>query len=189
MRCFGIKAGVAATNQDWQYLQYGGGIGAQTRWGADVGGFVEWLNMPILSVSSEVHYIQKGFKVRFLYTTEQFPDGNGTYLTHTPRVDYLSIPILAKCRYELPSFSLYAFAGPRIDIFLSTRDEGYGAVINKFKSNDLGATMGLGFEAFQVGPATLGAEFRYSPTFQDSYSTNLLTVRNRSLEMLLVLSF
>ena len=186
---FGLKVGASATSEDWQYAANIGSIDAKTRWGIDVGTFVEWFNIPVWSLSSEIHYIQKGFKVQLAVTTPESPDGNGSVLTLSPRVDYLSIPILAKCRLELGLSTLYVIAGPRIDFFLSSEDDGFGDVISKFKSTEYGVTIGLGFLATSMGPLGLGAEIRYSPTLQDSYSTNLLSVRNRSLEMLLVLNY
>ncbi len=188
IRSFGIKAGTAAASENWQYSQNPGLIDPLTRWGLDVGGFVEWFNIPILSVSSEVHYVQKGFRLQLPVTTAESPDGNGSFLTLSPRVDYLSMPLLAKCRLDLESSSIYVLAGPRLDIFLSTKDVGFGDVLKKFRSNEFGFTMGVGCEAAKIGPLTLGLEARYSPTLQDSYSTNLLAVRNQSFEMLLVIS-
>ncbi len=188
VRFVGIKSGLAITNQDWKYLQFGNGIGSQNRSGLDIGAFVEWLNIPIFSVSTELHYIQKGIKLELPVTTEQFPEGNGTYVTFSPRVDYLSIPILAKARCEFGTSSLYVLVGPRIDVLLTSSGEEFRPVFDDFASSDFGATLGFGLEAFQIGLFTLGAEFRYSPSLEDSYSTNLLTVRNRSFEVLLVLA-
>ena len=189
VRSFGLMLGATAASQDWAYAANVGSLDARTRWGIDVGGFVEWLDIPILSISTEVHYVQKGFKIETPVTTAQSPDGNGSVFTLSPRVDYLSIPIVAKCRLDLAGSSLYAFAGPRVDFLVGSNDEGFGAVLDKFKSTEYGATMGLGVEAIRLGSVGLGAQFRYSPTLQDSYATNLLSVRNRSLEMLIVVSY
>ncbi len=145
--------------------------------------------MPVFSVSSEVHYIQKGFQYKIQVTTEENPDGTGTYKTFSPRLDYLSIPLLAKCRLDWESSSLYAIAGPRMDILLRSDDAGFSIVLDHLRSTEFGLTMGIGYVVSKIAPFGIGAEFRYSPTFQDSYATDLLTVRNSSLEMMLVFTY
>jgi hypothetical protein len=189
IRSLGVKAGASAASQDWLYADRDISVDALTRWGLDIGGFIEWFNIPVFSLSSEVHYIQKGFREELPVTSAESPDSHGMLLTLSPRVDYLSVPILAKCRFDLGSSSLYILAGPRVDFLLSTKDAGFGEVLSNFKSREFGATVGLGYEATKLGPLTIGAEVRYSPTLQDSFSTNLLSVRNRSLEMIIVIGY
>ncbi|MEW5980618.1 MAG: outer membrane beta-barrel protein [Acidobacteriota bacterium] len=187
IRSAGLKLGASAASQDWRYSMRGVTLDAKTIWGIDVGGFVEWFNLPVFSVSMEAHYIQKGFEVTLPVSTTQSPDGNGTFKTTSARVNYFSIPALVKCRLDLGSSTLYALGGPRVDFLLSYTDEGFAVVFKDFRSSELGLTIGIGLEAIPIDRFRLGAEFRYSPTVQDSYSTNFLTVRNRSLELLLVL--
>ena len=187
VRSYGLKAGTAAANQNWEYASLPASLDTRTRWGLDIGAFVEWLNMPTFSVLSEVHYVQKGFKTEIPVTTEQFPEGNGTYLSFSPVVHYLSIPIMAKGRIDIGSATVYGFAGPRVDVLLSEQGDAFDAVVKNFKGSEFGASLGVGLETAQLGHFVVGLEFRYSPTFQDSYSTSLLSVRNRSMEMLIVI--
>lgn len=44
-------------------------------------------------------------------------------------------------------------------------------------------------EVKPLGSLTLGMEFRYSPSLRDAYSSPFITVRNSSLEFLLVAGF
>ena len=187
VRSFGIKAGTAAANQNWDYAFSSGSLDTKIRWGLDVGAFVEWLNMPTFSLLSEVHYIQKGFTTEIPVTTEQSPEGNGSRMSYSPVVHYFSIPILAKGRMEVGSATVYGFAGPRMDVLLSAHGDVYDAVVREFRGTEFGASLGVGIESAELGPVVLGLEFRYSPTFQDSYSTTFLSVRNRSMELLLVI--
>ena len=192
IRSYGLKVGTTAASQNWQYTSFTGPLNPSTRWGLDVGAFVEWLNIPVFSISSELHYVQKGFRVQIAfpgpYGSVPFPF-TGTVETVSPREDYLSILLLAKARLAVGSSSLYAIAGPRVDSYLATREaDGFDDVLKQFRSNELGVTVGLGCEATQLGPITLGAEIRYSPTLQNSYTTNSLTLRNNSFELLVVLS-
>jgi opacity protein-like surface antigen len=187
IRGYGIKAGVAFANQDWRY-DASGSLNTDRRKGVDVGAFVEWLDIPFLSVVTEAHYIQKGFSENIAVTSEEYPDGTGQVVTHTPELDYLSIPVLAKMRYDFLNISLYGFAGPRYDILVSTKSDVFGAVLDNIKSSELGATLGLGIDCSLPALFKIGAEIRYSPDIQNIYSKNILTVKNRSWEMLVVVT-
>ena len=189
VKSIGLKVGAISATQDWKYAQNVSSLDTKPRWGFDVGAFAEWFTLPVFSLTTELHYVQKGFSLKLPVTTEQFPDGNGAFMTLSPRVDYLSIPILAKCRLDWASSSLYAIAGPRIDFLVHHQDSGFGAVIDHFRSTEYGATIGIGYLLTQLVPFGLGAELRYSPTLQESYSTNLLAVRNSSFEMLILLTY
>jgi hypothetical protein len=162
-------------------------LDTSTRWGLDIGGFLEWFNTPIFSLVTEAHYLQKGFKVSFRVVSSTSPDVTGTVKTQSQQVNYFSIPVLLKCRATVAASSLYVLAGPRVDLLLGTPDQGFREVLDKLDSHDFGITIGVGAEAIAIGPFMLGGEFRYSPTLDNSYSTDLLTVRNTSLELLIVL--
>ena len=187
VRSAGFKIGTSAASQHWNYPTIGQSLDANTLWGIDVGAFVEWFTFPVFSLTTEGHYIQKGFRVSLPTTNSQSPDGNGTFITLSQRVPYFSLPVLAKFRLDIASSCFYALAGPRVDFLLGYRDEGFGNVIKDFRSTEFGLTLGLGFEAIAFDRFMIGAEYRFSPTLQDSYSTDFLQVRNRSMEILLVL--
>jgi hypothetical protein len=187
VRTVGFKGGIAATSQTWEYANNISSLDAQTRFRLDLGVFVEWLSQPAFSITTEAHYIQKGFKVSIPVTSAASPDGDGSFLTFYQDLNYFSFFILAKGRIELGSMSLYGIAGPRLDLLYVAHNTGFGLITEHFRPNEWGITLGVGIEAFCMGPFRVGSELRYSPTLQASYSSNLLEVRNRSIEMLLVL--
>lgn len=189
LRTYGVKGGAVLASQTWDYLAPISDLDTESRWGMDAGVFVEWLTMPVLSVSSEVHYIQKGMKLKVLLTNEQHPDGWGEYWIRSPRVDYLSAQLLAKARLWDQEISPYLLGGPRIDILLQTEGEEFELVLDKFRGTDIGATVGAGIEVHLLDPVTLGLEFRYSPSFNDGYSSAYMKVRNSSMEFLMVAAF
>jgi hypothetical protein len=192
LRSIGIKAGTVAANQVWNYSNpelSGINIGDQTRWGSDFGVFAEWLNIPWISIITEVHYIQKGFTDKIQITTEDLPDGTGEYLVFSPHVDYTSIPILIKIRKELLGISIYVIAEPTYDILVAQENSWYGLVLDKFSKTELCATFGFGVALPLVFDTKVGTEVRYIPSLQNSYSTEYLTVRNRCLEFLFIVSF
>lgn len=186
----GFKAGLAAETQKWDFPTWSGiAFNTKIHPGLDVGIFLEWLDVPYISVLTELHYIQKGAECRsnVMLTTPSRPDGIG--YSFTPRLDYLSIPLLMKFRFNLPILYVYLLAGPRIDIFLSKRGDEWPLFNEVYQKENLSGTFGIGFGSLSLKPFTIGIEFRYSPDFQKSYSTNDLKVYNQSLEFLLVISY
>ncbi len=184
---FGAKLGAVNAGQAWNYT-INFNFMPDSRWGYDAGIFLEAVNLPCLSFVGEIHYVQKGISARFAVTTSQSPDAIG-YTTRRPHADYLSIPILAKVRVETGVITPYLFAGPRVDILLSHNAHGMGSVFDNLKSTGTGASMGIGVEIpLAAGPALL-AEFRYSPSLDDAFTGEFLTVRNHSLEILAGIRF
>jgi hypothetical protein len=184
VRGFGIKVGVTAANQTWDYASVPD-LTADNRWGITGSAFVELLRMPYFSVLVESQYTQKGMSFSAPVATEQNPDGTGEFITLRPRVDYLSTPILAKVRLETPLITPYLLAGPRYDVLLARHGEGFQAVIDKFKSSELGATIGGGAEFGSLLPLDVLIELRYNMSLQAAYNTNFLKVRNQTLDLML----
>jgi hypothetical protein len=192
IKSYGLKVGMASTNQDWNFSSSTGVIvNASARQSVDAGIFIEWLNLPIISIITEADYVQKGADctTNIIVTTPDNPDGTGENLIFSTKVAYLSVPVLAKIKLAGALVSPYILAGPRFDFYLTNNSDGMGKTLNGSQKMDFGGTFGLGIEISSLLPIQLGAEIRYSPTFQDSYSISYLTVRNRSLEFLLVASF
>lgn len=180
---FGIKMGTVAANQSWHFTSLPD-LQSENRWGFTVVPFVELFDLARFSVLVEAQYTQKGFKQSLPVTTESNPEGTGEFITKRPKVDYLSIPLLAKLKLPLSGFVPYLIAGPRFDVLLSTSADGYGAVVDKFKTSEFGATVGAGVELTVLPAIGLLAEFRYNPSVTDAFSTNFVTVRNRSFDFL-----
>jgi hypothetical protein len=197
LRSYGIKIGGTAASEKWNYsAAYSAyAINPQTRWGLDVGGFVEFLDIPILSVLTEVHYIQKGFVSKETFYPVSITNGTSfpiiaitsSEVTFSPRVDYISIPILAKISYPFSFVSTYLLIGPRIDIRIANQTDGYDlSILNR---TDYGFTFGIGAGIKSILPFELGAEIRYSPSIQNSFGNDALSIQNNSIEFLFVLGF
>jgi hypothetical protein len=183
VRGYGIKLGIVAANQSWKYADTPE-LTTSERWGVTGGVYVELLDLPLVSVVGEIQYTEKGMTFSAPVTTELQPNGTGQFITQSPKVDYLSIPILAKVRLPFPAISPYLIAGPRADLLLSKKGEGFEAVVDKFKSTDVGGTLGLGVELHTLLPVGLLAEIRYNPSFRDAYKNEFLSVRNHSFDFL-----
>ena len=183
VRSYGVKLGAVSANQTWHYTSTSD-LTTDSRWGITGGLYLELLDVPFLSVVAEVQYTQKGMKFSAPITTESQPEGTGQFMTISPRVDYLSLPLLGKLRLHSPVFTPYLIAGPRVDLLISKKGDVYGLVIDKFKSTDVGGTVGVGVEIHTLLPVGLLAEIRYNASFRDSFKTEFLTVRNRSFDFL-----
>ena len=180
----GLKAGLAFTNQAWKYSFMDSDLPTKTRLGLDIGIAVEWLKDSPVTIMTELHFVQKGMKDELIVTTEQYPNGTGQTIAKQPRVDYLSIPLMAKYTLRFNTIAICAVAGLRYDLFVSSAGEGFELVIDKFRKSELGGSFGCGAEFTSPFDRTIGLEFRYSPTFQKSYSSQFLTVSNQSMELL-----
>lgn len=191
IRTFGIKAGVTQASQEWNYSGIGSGskIYDKARTGLDVGGYIEWFNLPLISMITEMHYMQKGAREEFIITTAENPEGTGEMWSHKPRIDYLSIPLLLKIRLKTPNITFYGVGGPKVDFLIGRDEYATGAVFSEMKSTEVGITAGAGFDFSIISSYKLGAEIRYSYSFQDAYSEPNLTVRNKSIEFLLTFGF
>jgi hypothetical protein len=183
VRGYGIKLGTVAANQSWKYTNTPE-LTTSARWGVTGGVYIELLDLPLISVVGEIQYTQKGMKLSTPITTESHPEGIGQFLTESPRVDYLSVPILAKVRLPFPAISPYLIAGPRADLLLSKKGDGFDPVVDNFKSTEVGGTFGLGVELHTLLPVGLLAEIRYNPNFRDAYKSEFLSVRNHSFDFL-----
>ncbi|MFZ1081620.1 MAG: porin family protein [Candidatus Kryptoniota bacterium] len=184
IRAYGLKLGTDAANESWVYTTFSNSP-SDNRWGFTVDGFVEFFNLPFFSGVAEIQYTQKGMMEKLPVTTDAGPEGTGQFLTIGPSVNYLSIPLLAKVRFERGNITPYLIAGPRMDFLLSKNGNGYDLVVNQFKTSEFGATFGVGVELTSILPVGALAEFRYNPSFDDALNNGSVKVRNRSFDFLL----
>jgi hypothetical protein len=180
LKAYGFKAGVVVANQDFDYfgrLQFD----TKARSGLSFGVFAEWLSLRSLSILTEAHYIQKGYVSESVQTDEFGTPIRIFKFDH--RVDYLSIPLLAKVTLRTKHLSPYLIVGPRFDFLLGYKSETLDEVYRDLKDLDVGGTIGLGVES-RSQPVKVLLEFRYSPNFTNAYQTDLLKVKNNSFEIL-----
>jgi opacity protein-like surface antigen len=171
------------SNQDFNYSTPGAGLDTRSRTGFDLGGFIEWFDLPYLRMLTEAHYLQKGMidKVKVV-------NGSGDVIgtvKNDHRIDYLSISALSKFTPGGKVFSPYLIIGPRVDFRLKNNSEVYDELYDKFNATFLGGDIGAGMEFSLNKLLTLLAEFRYSHDFTEAYKTELLEVRNRSYQLLI----
>jgi len=179
-----ILAGTSAANQSWQ-LSSNPEWQTDDRWSIAGSVSVEAVELPFASLILGIQYAQKGMAQRIPLTTESDPENlSGRYFTISPRIDYLSFPLLVQVRVPLSTFTPYLLAGGRADVMIAKRGNGYDAVIDKFRNSEIGLTGGIGAE-LPIHPLfDVIVEFRYDASLQYSYSTEFLKVRNRAFVIL-----
>jgi opacity protein-like surface antigen len=179
----GFKVGGISASQSFDYsLDFS--LPIDNRWGWNIGGFVEFFQHPNLSLLTELHYIQKGYSLSLPVTTADQPEGTGAYITFKPRLDYVSLPILVRLRFETGSVTPYVLVGPRFDFMMSQIDNAI-----TYSGTDKGMTFGGGVQ-FPVSPSSqLLVEGRFSPSFGNAFQNPNLTVKNKSFEMFVGMSF
>jgi hypothetical protein len=182
---FGVKIGVTAANQSWDYTVGGHDPSTQNRWGITGSAFVELLNMPYLSLIVEGQYTQKGMSMRVAANTVSNPDGTGEFVTLRPSADYFSVPLLVKIRFQTAFLSPYLIAGPRYDFVLARHGDGFDPVFNELTSSEPGATVGVGVELHAVFPIDALLELRYNASLKDAFGSSYLKVRNHTVDILL----
>ncbi|HEX7573439.1 MAG TPA: outer membrane beta-barrel protein, partial [Bacteroidota bacterium] len=118
------------------------------RWGFSAGAFVEFLNMPTLSLVLESAYAQEGRKV----TAEEIAEvpHQPTGLSpgpagSTPRLDYVHLAMLVKLRAGKVGFVPYAAVGPKFDFLVGKADDP-AHVFDNFKKSDVGVVIAAGIE-------------------------------------------
>jgi hypothetical protein len=196
IRDWGIKLGIASSSQHWDYGADAASINfnqnPQNKIGLDAGLFIEWFHDPHFSLLTELRYIQKGFKdeeTSQVYDPLTYPSSHDTLMTFKPSINYLSIPIVLKYRFELGPVDPYFILGPRIDFLVSTQSDGLGLVLDNLSQTDYGVNLGFGLEYSSFIGSTIGLEFQYSPSFHHVFDNGYLKVQNNTFEVLSCITF
>ncbi len=185
----GVKAAVTSADQSYE-LTYLPGLETQRRFGFNVGGFLEWFDLPYFSVITQAEYSQRGMGQEFNVTGPDGPEIIGTTTLYS-RLDYFSIPILGKFRYETENFTPYLLAGPRIDHLLGyDSDQGaFNILYDAFDRTMIGGTFGIGIESEAIFSTDVLAEIRYNMDLSDSYKTDLARVSNNAVDLWIGIAF
>jgi hypothetical protein len=142
----GIRAGVVIAKQDFQNSNSIGDI--KSKLGADIA-LVTDLNLgPFISLSPEIHWMQKGAKI---------DDLNGTLGESARTFNYLEIPVLVKVKFG----GLFAMAGPSFGYLLDGSDKDMDGKktdidLDFYKRGEFGGLIGGG-----IGLGPIKVDVRY----------------------------
>jgi len=178
---FGVKAGLALTDQDFDYRDFD--VDFDSRTGVQVGLFADFAFNDYLRVSPEVRYVPVGVKTKVIVTEPEYPEGTGER-TIKSRIDYLSMPVVVKIGYPAEKFFPYLIVGPRVDFQLGTDGDWFAAIYEDLDKVAFGLTVGGGVEIPLSPKYRLLAEFSYSPDLNKVYENDLLSVKNKTMSFL-----
>ena len=189
IRKSGAKLAFTSAGQDYE-LTFAPDNETERRFGVGAGAFIEWFDLPVFSLITQVEYLPRGMKQEFNVTGPDGPEILGTS-TIENRLDYISIPVLAKARLDLGSFSPYVLSGFRFDYLLGFESEDgvYDPLYSRFDRSILGCSVAAGVETGALLPVGLLAEIRYNFDLNDSYATDVLTVSNNAIDLWLGVTF
>jgi len=189
VKSFGAKVAFTSADQRFDYSAFPD-LATKRRSGFNIGGFVEWLNIPYFSILTQLEYTQRGVGQEFVITSSQGPDPIGRITVYS-RLNYLSLPVLVKLALPATVLSPYLIAGPRIDILLgyNSYQGAPNLLYDNFKGSVIGGSAGLGVETKSMLPFTLIVEARYNFDFADSFDNQFLRVNNNAFDFWLGVGF
>ncbi|HMK05852.1 MAG TPA: outer membrane beta-barrel protein [Ferruginibacter sp.] len=139
-----VQAGISRSKLDWNIIPPGIKIFNKTITGQSVFVGVDYFNLKIFNLSTNLGYVRKGGASDIMYS-----DLSGNYLytkTESATLDYISFNTAVNLK--LPGmFSPFISAGPRVDILVSSNH-----FFDSFKDNDelekisYGLILGGGFK-------------------------------------------
>ncbi|HWR84154.1 MAG TPA: porin family protein [Candidatus Deferrimicrobium sp.] len=186
---FALKAGIATAEQEFNYT-YLGSPDFDSRTGLDIGLSAEWPLLRPISLGAEVHYVQKGMVIRFLQLDyARAPTGRSISRLDN-RVDYISLPLALRASMPLGNHRFFLLAGPRVDLKIGHEWPFEEDILySEFDKSVIGAIVGVG-AVIEVDRAMgLLFEANYHHDYSHSYRSHLLTVKNRSWQILIGIEF
>jgi opacity protein-like surface antigen len=185
----GVKAALSTAGESYELVAVPG-LQTDRRVGLGAAFFLEWFELPLLSVVTQVEYAQRGMKQTVNVTSPAGPDIIGQ-TTISNRLDYISIPVLLKARIGTPELMPYVLGGVRIDHLLGYHSDmgTFNPVYDSFDRTTVGGSVGAGVETDAILSLNLLAEVRYNFDFTDAYKTDLLHVSNNALDLWVGIAF
>lgn len=183
---FGATAGMTIANQTIDYNDQssipGTSLEFDYKGGLAIGVMAEYPATQYVTIRPAIQYVQKGFKDNIILTTPQGPTGVATG-TFKQRLDYLSIPVLAKVTPPVNSFvTPYALAGPRLDIKVSESSDFFSddVLSDGAKSTVFGLSLGAGVQKTLSHGGTVLVEGLWELDLTDSMEMETLNSKNKS---------
>ena len=168
---FGVRVGASYATQDLSYPNW---QDPETDWrlGLRAGVFAEWHVAGWVSLVGEANYVQKG---------TEWSESD----TYGSRLDYVSLPVLAKLTIYDGDPRPYLAFGPRIDFLIGKEvHEDLESTYESLDSTDLGGDVALGFEF-----GRFGVEARYCASFTDGFPKSILEATNRAIGLTMGYTF
>jgi len=186
VRTYGFNIGYIHAKQNWDYSPQLGFDPHMSGTISGIGGglFVEFLDVPYLSLLTKAQYVQKGRTISVMGTMVSSTNPNGYIETGMMdikyRLNYISVPILAKLRIETPMFVPYLAIGPRLEYLVSHPTS---VVYDNFKKMEVTGTVAVGVELSLGFIPRLLLEADYNTSLTNSFDNGNLIVSDNSVEI------
>lgn len=147
LHSIGMKGGISNSNQTWYLKSIDKIQNTDFRNGTYTALSLELFNTTYLSLVTDVSFSEKGHTMQVPNTTNNNPDGDGTFKTLDTKFNYLGISPMLKARIETNYIIPYVLLGIRMDNQLSYQsDLDLSSLENDFMKMILGANFGAGAE-------------------------------------------
>ena len=166
----GIKTGICFSNQDWTYKISDRTLEKDYRTSLNLALSLEWFDREIITLVTDVRYIQKGFQEKKIVREPRDPE-HGHYKMFKTRFDYLTFSPQLKVRKEINKVIPYIYIGPRIDYYLSYKsDFDLSRIENDFKKIIFGLNYGLGI-SYRIKDIGISLEYTHFYDFTNAIHT------------------
>ncbi|OGU61022.1 MAG: hypothetical protein A2V66_09795 [Ignavibacteria bacterium RBG_13_36_8] len=177
IRDVGIRIGITSSNQSMpQYPD------SKRRTGFVGGGFIEWNTIPMLSLVTQVEFVNRGCIIEMPRTDANSPDPVGI-ISIDSKLSYFSFSVYAKFYLKIADITPYIIVGPRIDYLFDYNSDAFQSIYNDFKKVIFSGQFGFGLEVDSELPVRPYAELRYVFDFTDSYKPDNYKIRNNSFDI------
>jgi len=190
---YGVKGGLSATTIASDFPDRNIDLDPERRRGVSLFLLGEWRTTSRFSLVGDVGYAQRGYR-----DVIELRDEEGNRIGERPQTTsfgYAATTVLGKVRY-LASFSPYLLAGPHLGVLLHSSfdapdtDRTETAVTRQYDAVAVGGTVGIGVETKRLLPGTTSfVEVRFGADVTDSLSDVPREIRNRTLDVLVGLTF
>ena len=179
---YGIKMGWGFTNHSWEYKpSYDGRLGVvdwENNSGVTARAFADFSFSSLLNVECEIGYAQKGAEYKIFRNAELYKDIRD-------RLNYLSVSLMGKMKYNLGLFAPYIIFGPEYNYLLNKQvDRVFESDYDKIKRDILGFSVGIGTET-KLLPVNIIVEYRYSRDLTNNYDDSTAEIKNFSHSVLI----
>ncbi|MCK5075160.1 MAG: hypothetical protein KAR38_02240, partial [Calditrichia bacterium] len=163
---YGLKLGMTHSKQDFKIKKMFFGGSPYAKKGFFAGIYLESNKIGPISLVSEINYLQKGSRDKFIKTDENGLDDGYYYLNDI--LEYLQINLAIKAEWEVLGLPVYIFGGPILN-YLITGAGYYHIFMQDEDKTNFGYIIGggIGLEKYLKKPINL--EVVYNPDLDYAY--------------------
>ncbi len=172
---YGIKVGGTLNHQNWNYSIDYANFDPDDALGLNIGVFGEFLEVSNFELVGEINYIQRNVEKEVPVTTVQNPDGDGTTITWSLKINYLNFSALAKAKIDFGVITPYFIGGPAIDYEINKSINDKASFYDDFKKDQFSIRFGAGSE-IHLESINLLVEFIYTQNLTSLYKNENVEV-------------